>query len=72
MAMNYKGIMTRINELRDGIEATKEAKEEALSNAEDREDGDEVIDRLQTNIDVLENALQCIEDAISELENWEA
>jgi predicted nuclease with TOPRIM domain len=70
MAMNIKGIRTRLEELKNGVQEAIEAKEEAIDGANDREDTERA-DTLETQKTCFEEMLQALEDAESALDNWE-
>lgn len=57
MAMNVKGIRKRLEELVNGLEETVEAKDNAISTAEDNEDDERVdlLDAIQETSDNFES-----------------
>jgi len=62
----------KIRELKDELEAMKEAKQEVLDNAEYADyPNEERVEKLQNQVNILEEAFDNLESIIEELENYE-
>lgn len=68
MAHNFTHLKAAVNKARDMAESVLEAKQEAIDNCE----SDSRLEKLETQLEVIQGILDTMEEAVGQLDDYES